>query len=417
MKKYIRIIIPVMIFVAVEAFILFLPDVSPSDDIPQSDVFNCEEGIHNYTVENKCALCGDIWEYTEGLKFENYENGVMVRGFKEESTVTNIVIPYGYEGKPVVFVGAGWKDEIVSMVIPESVYLIDSEAFAGCRMLKNVTLPKNLKTIGWRAFVDTALYADDSNWVDGVLYIGNSLIAANTTVAKKYTVKEGTTCIASGAFFRNGSIESIKLPKSLKAIDDIAFEYCVNLKSVTVGGNIEYVGASVFRETKFISDAKNWENDALYIGKCLIRVKNTAQGTFVVKEGTKAIAERAFYGCTQLKEVRLPDTLKELPTQLFSDCSALEKIDIPQSVTHIGAATFSGSGIKVISIPANVIYIGTKCFYKCENLSEAVFEDTAGWKTAKYTNEIIDLREILTDPNSAALALKNGDYKQWTKNN
>ena len=75
MKKYIRIIIPVLIFVAVAAFILFLPDVSPSDDIPQSDVFNCEEGIHNYTVENKCALCGEALKYTEGLAYVEYADG------------------------------------------------------------------------------------------------------------------------------------------------------------------------------------------------------------------------------------------------------------------------------------------------------------------------------------------------------
>ena len=72
MKKYIRIIIPVLIFVAVAAFILFLPDIFETGNKPQNDQNN-DKCNHSYTYDNICAVCGGELEYPEGLKISTYD--------------------------------------------------------------------------------------------------------------------------------------------------------------------------------------------------------------------------------------------------------------------------------------------------------------------------------------------------------
>ena len=203
MKKYIRIIIPVLIFVAVAAFILFVPD-----DMTKA---GCKKGNHSYTVENVCSECGDVWEYTEGLYFTKFENGVAACGFlyEEDATVTDIVIPYGYKGKPVIAVAnynydpnvvSSWGENTKSIVIPESVKYIEGGAFMNCAKLEKVIMPKKLERIESGAFYNTAVYNNESNWNGGVLYMDNYLIKSNDTVTENYTVKDGTRLIAGTAF-------------------------------------------------------------------------------------------------------------------------------------------------------------------------------------------------------------------------
>lgn len=48
----------------------------------------------------------------------------------------------------------------------------------------------------------------------------------------------------------------------------------------------------------------------------------------------------AFYGCSLLKEVILPETVETIEEYAFSSCTTLEEITIPASVTNIAANAF-----------------------------------------------------------------------------
>ncbi len=61
---------------------------------------------HVYGTDNKCKLCGDAWEYTEGLAYTLNSDGnsyTVKKGTAGDAT--EIVIPYYYEGKPVTSIG------------------------------------------------------------------------------------------------------------------------------------------------------------------------------------------------------------------------------------------------------------------------------------------------------------------------
>lgn len=64
--------------------------------------------------------------------------------------------------------------------------------------------------------------------------------------------------------------------------------------------------------------------------------------SIVMPDSVKTIPEDAFWGCTNLKSITLSNNLTEIPVNAFSMCSALSGIAIPDSVIKIGDYAFSG---------------------------------------------------------------------------
>ena len=93
----------------------------------------------------------------------------------------------------------------------------------------------------------------------------------------------------------------------------------------------------------------------------------------------KAIPTGAFFGCTALKEVLLPDGLTEIGEEAFGDNTALEKLSIPESVTKIGAYAFwhCSHAALSLSIPDSVTEIGINAFEETSWLKG----QTAQWLT------------------------------------
>lgn len=130
--------------------------------------------------------------------------------------------------------------------IPESVKKIDDAAFMGCTSLTKIIIPDSVIDISYNSFDDTGYYNNPSNWKDGVLYIGNYLIAHSEAVPKDYQVKEGTKVIARDAFAFCNNLESIILPDGLKTICNLAFFACDNLKKIVIPSSVEDISPHVF---------------------------------------------------------------------------------------------------------------------------------------------------------------------------
>ena len=65
-----------------------------------------------------------------------------------------------------------------------------------------------------------------------------------------------------------------------------------------------------------------------------------------------AIGSNAFYGCTQLTSVTVPNSVQDIGSQAFFGCSGLVDVTIPNSVTNIGRSVFSGcNGLQTLCVP------------------------------------------------------------------
>ena len=229
---------------------------------------------------------------------------------------------------------------------------------------------------------------------------------------KTYTLTE----IGERAFYRCSSLTSITIPCSVEDIETMAFfncksltsvtilscrrrfrlgiRYgafigCSSLKSVIIPNNIKrYFNWEAFEGSALYNDPSNWENGALYINNCLIKLDKDFVGNCTIKENTYLIAEWAFRDCTSLTSVTIPNSIKIIGDGAFSGCKSLTSVNIPNSVTEIGQDAFIGcSSLTSITVDAGNTH------YDSRNNCNAIIETAtntliAGCKTTTIPNSV-----------------------------
>lgn len=87
----------------------------------------------------------------------------------------------------------------------------------------------------------------------------------------------------------------------------------------------------------------------------------------------KEIGSNAFSGCTNLKQVILPENLETLGSYVFSGCSSLTEIILPNNLTTIEKYAFENcSKLLEIILPMNVNSIGENVFKHCNQLEKII---------------------------------------------
>ncbi len=82
------------------------------------------------------------------------------------------------------------------------------------------------------------------------------------------------------------------------------------------------------------------------------------------------IGEYAFYYCSNLTAITIPNSVTTIGRYAFDDCSSLTAITIPNSVTKIDYYAFSYcSNLAAVTIPNSVIMIGEHAFGSCRRLT------------------------------------------------
>ena len=85
------------------------------------------------------------------------------------------------------------------------------------------------------------------------------------------------------------------------------------------------------------------------------------------------IGYSAFSGCRGLTSVTIPTSLKTIGERAFKDCQSLTSVAIPNSVTTIGESAFYNcSALTSVSIGNSVSSIGNSAFYGCGGMTSIV---------------------------------------------
>ena len=319
------------------------------------------------------------------ITIPNSVTSIGIYAFYDCTSLTNITIP-----NSVTSIGysAFYRcTSLTNITIPDGVTSIGGSAFEECTSLTSVTIPDSVTYIGISAFENTAYYNNESNWENGILYIGNHLIKVKSDISGSVEIKQGTKTIAISAFSDCTSLASVTIPDSVTSIgwyafadctslkhatinteevgyafsgctslesvilgDNVtsiyggAFKGCTSLTSITIPDSVTSIGYSAFDNTAYYNNESNWDNGVLYIGNFLVAIKSDVK-SITVKEGTKLIAcgERSHsenHGFASLESITIPNSVLYIGSNAFFNCKNLKSVTIPESVISIGEYAF-----------------------------------------------------------------------------
>ena len=261
---------------------------------------------------------------------ENYSsyNGVLL----DKDGYNLIRCPEGKSGNFVVPDSVGCIESyafynctnLTNIQISKNVNEIEGYAFVNCKSLQKFVLTDNVYTIGYYGgWYEESMFRgcenlkeievgsgnDNYSSVDGVLYDKEveKLLYCPAKKSGEYTVPKSIKSVTDYAFEDCNSLESIVLPESMPEFSLFDLECCPSLKSIKVTGNNAYYSAE----------------DGVLFNKDKTEIYVFPRS----KEGNYTI----------------PNSVTEISSRQFSQCTGLTGITIPNTVTEIGYSAFNGN--------------------------------------------------------------------------
>ncbi|MBR6795767.1 MAG: leucine-rich repeat protein, partial [Clostridia bacterium] len=127
----------------------------------------------------------------------------------------------------------------------------------------------------------------------------------------------------------------------------------------------------------------------------------------IIKEGVTSIGKRAFYKCTMLSSVSLPDSLISIGSGAFSWCEKLTNVSLPDSLISIKTEAFDRcESLTSITLPKNVKNVERGAFDSCEDLeSILVDESNSSYISLDGVLYSKDMKQLVAYPGAKAGAL------------
>lgn len=357
-----------------------IPDESEwltDDDYHWHACTRCDEQTDKAThtwSDGKCTVCEMDIPYTEGLSFTARSGGYSVAIGSAEGAA-EIVIPSTHLGKPVTAIARrGFYDIVADRIeIPASVENVGEEAFYSAEVKELVIDNKSLNYVSksaFNAYVEKLYITDVAKWCAVEFetetvsagffgdrgYLNNNPVDGaslylNGEPVTDLVIPEGVTSVSDFAFTGTVGLRSVTLPSSLGSLGNGAFYACADLVSVsfTDATALAEIGGGVFVSCDLLAEVDFSEN------------------------GPQKIGETMFYGCSALKSVVIPASVKMIGVEAFYYCDALEAVTLSEGLQVIGTLAFSRTALTSVHIPGSVQAIDARAFDETDTIASVTF--------------------------------------------
>ena len=340
------------------------------------DAFYYCSSLTSVTIPNSVTSIGNgascACSALTSVTIPNSVTSIKDNVFYDCSSLTSITIP-----NSVTSIGESafnYCSSLTSVSIPNSVTEIGDWAFCACSSLTSVTIPNSVTSIGDDAFYNcSSLTSIDIP--NSVTSIGNSAFK-NCSSLTSVTIGNSVTSIGDDAFYYCSSLTSVSIGNSVTSIGNYAFCACSSLTSITIPNSVTSIEDYAFRSCSALTSVTLPNNATIsnnafegiiitidsisYAGRDTLVIGNytlTNIGfiTFYLNDtaynSIDLIGEVVVYACDESKsgDLIIPSTINingnnfnviSIDELAFWGCSNLTSITIPNSVTSIGAYAF-----------------------------------------------------------------------------
>jgi len=312
------------------------------------------------------------------------------------------------------FVFAGWQIENV-LYENETIVVKSDMSFVAkwVDILEYYTVEENVDGVVLTKYIGGGTKVRIPTTFNGksIIAIGDRTFEDNATITS-VVVPSNITSIGNYAFFNCSSLVNISIPSSIASIGDYAFYDCSSLININIPSNITSIGSYAFEYCNNLS--YNISNGIRYIGNnqnkyvVAMSVIDKSAVEVSIKDDCKFIYEKAFYGCSSLTDITIPNSVTSIGVLAFGYCKKLETVKFEESskLASIKDGAFSNcSSLANISIPDGVISIGSIAFDMCNNL---IYNVSNGIKYLGNNQNKYVVAISVVDKSATGFSIKDG---------
>ena len=298
------------------------------------------------------ALAEKVYDESSKLYFELDEENFSAKIVRDKSGSDNYshlpsvmhiphAITYNDKSYIVDVIGANAfasNTTVKEFKLPEGRLLtrIESQAFVESAVEK-INIPSTVTEIPYSSFYKSALYNNDANYEDGILYIDGCLIAAKTSLEGEVTVNVGTRLIAGSAFTGCKNINHVTLPEGVTYIGCNAFNNCSALEQINFPASLNFIGDNAFLNCKL---REVYLKSPLTIGKMAFFSTTPSIQTVVLPKGESTFEDYAFSGQPGITRINV---YEKDPSNLHMGTGVFDDVDKEKCIVYVPHELNGGS--------------------------------------------------------------------------